>query len=318
MEGLYHLDLSRNDLSGNIPPNLGNCSNMVFLNLNKNELFGSFPSSLVALERLATLVSANNQFSGELPQALKNWSSLITLDLSYNELAGNILSWIGKSLSRLKYLNLRSNKFIGRIPPELSQLSFLQVLDLIENRLLGPISKSFGNFTAMREKMESLNVVAKGETLNYEMNLNLVKSVDLSSKHLMMAKLKQLQLLELSNNQLSKVIPPSISSMTSLRNQMETFDASIYSGNPYLCLPPPIQGSKGKPEPPPSIDLIERSRNRFKFPWLDMSIELGFGVGFGGTILLLFIRKSWTDACFHYIDKIVTMLLWFCKLKWKG
>ncbi|ERM94015.1 hypothetical protein AMTR_s00136p00101820 [Amborella trichopoda] len=372
MEGLCVLDLSGNDLSGNIPPSLGNCSNMEFLNLNDNELFeslelfGSLVSSLVALEELATLESANNRLLGEIPHALKNWSSLESLDLV-------VMSSQEKFLH--KYLNLRSNKFVGRSTQALIQLSFLQVLDLSGNRLLGTIPKSFGNFTTMRiaivyndhkcygylsnEKMEGLDVVAEGQILEYSMTLSLEKSIDLSRYHLegeipeeltsllglvflnlsknhlsgvipeKIAKLKELQLLDLSNNQLSGLIPPSISSMTSLSalnlsnnnlsgqiptgNQMKTFSTSIYSENPYLCLPPPIQGSEGKLEPPPFVDRIERSRNKFEFPWLDMSIGLRFRVGFGGNILLLFLRKSWTDACFRYMDKIVVILLRFSK-----
>ncbi|ERM94012.1 hypothetical protein AMTR_s00136p00099440 [Amborella trichopoda] len=89
---LFVLDLSGNVLSGNIPPSLGNCSSMQFLNLNDNDLFGSLPCSLVALENLNSVELSNNWFSGEFPQALKNWSSLSTLDLSGNEFAGNIPS----------------------------------------------------------------------------------------------------------------------------------------------------------------------------------------------------------------------------------
>ncbi|ERM95417.1 hypothetical protein AMTR_s00008p00241420 [Amborella trichopoda] len=147
-----------------------------------------------------------------------------------------------------------------------------------------------------RENVESLDVVAKGETLEYNMTLDLVQSLDLSSNPLegeipeeltslmalvflnlsrnhlsgvipeKIAKLKQLQSLDLSNNKLSGFILPTISSMTSL-------------------------SSKGKHEPPPSVDRIGRSRNIFEFPGLDMSIGLGFGIGCWGTILLLFIRK---------------------------
>ncbi|KAL4194718.1 hypothetical protein AMTRI_Chr05g60840 [Amborella trichopoda] len=301
------------------------------------------------------MIELANNWLSELLEALKNWFSLITLDLSYNELAGNIPSWIGESLSRLKYVNLRTNKFIGRLPQALTQLSFFQVLDLSGNRLSGPIPKSFGIFTAMRIAIE-----VNGSMIYYEiMTLSLVKSIDLSSNHLKgeipeeltcllgmvflnlsrnhlsgvnperIAKLERLQSLDLLNNQLSGIIPPLISSMISLSvlnlsnnnlfgqiptgNQMKTFNTSIYSENPYLSLPPPIQGSKGKPEPPPSIDRIERSRKIFEFSWLDMSNRLGFGVGFRGTTLLLFIRKSWTDACFRCMDKIVVMLLRFCK-----
>ncbi|KAL4194903.1 hypothetical protein AMTRI_Chr05g70770 [Amborella trichopoda] len=216
-----------------------------------------------------------------IPKSFGNFTTMrITIEVYnctlYNEL----------SRAKIERLDVEAK---GQIVKYNKILPLVQSIDLSSNHLEGEIPEELTSFA----RIGLLEFVKKPFKWSYSEKI---------------ARLKQLQSLVLSNNQLTWVIPLSISSLTSLSvlslsnnnlsgpiptgNQMETFNPSIYSGNPYLCLPSPTQGSKGKPEPPPSANRIERSRKRFEFPWLDMSIGLGFGVGFEGTILLLFIRKS--------------------------
>ena len=61
------LDLSRNGLSGSIPPELGNLIYLESLNLSGNELSGSIPPELVNLIYLELLWAGGNLLSGEIP-----------------------------------------------------------------------------------------------------------------------------------------------------------------------------------------------------------------------------------------------------------
>ncbi|KAH1096769.1 hypothetical protein J1N35_013690 [Gossypium stocksii] len=70
LQGLYALNLSYNCLSGNIPTAIRNMSLLESLNLSYNNLSGEIPISLDLLDPLSTLNFAHNNLSGEIPTSL--------------------------------------------------------------------------------------------------------------------------------------------------------------------------------------------------------------------------------------------------------
>ena len=96
MSGLIDLDLSSNQLSGSIPPELGNLTNLQYLYLSSNQLTGSIPPELGNLTALEVLRLNDNQLSGEVPASFVNLVNLFDpgafydgsdgLDLDYNGL----------------------------------------------------------------------------------------------------------------------------------------------------------------------------------------------------------------------------------------
>ena len=65
-----------NNLSGNIPPELGNLSEISLLALGCNDLTGSVPPELGSLTKLITFTIHSNKLTGELPQGLTRLSKL--------------------------------------------------------------------------------------------------------------------------------------------------------------------------------------------------------------------------------------------------
>jgi len=88
---LTKLSLASNQLSGFIPPSLGNLSHLTVLNLGSNQLSGSIPTSLGKLSHLESLSLAENKFSGSIPPQLAQLSNLEYLSLSSNQLSGTIV-----------------------------------------------------------------------------------------------------------------------------------------------------------------------------------------------------------------------------------
>ncbi|KAG0478794.1 hypothetical protein HPP92_013513 [Vanilla planifolia] len=84
------LDLSNNQLSGQIPPSLGNLRALKSLNFSFNNLTGEIPDSLGKLKVVESLSLAHNMLSGEIPRSFEELGELTTLDLSSNKLVGNI------------------------------------------------------------------------------------------------------------------------------------------------------------------------------------------------------------------------------------
>lgn len=65
--GLRNLNLSRNHLSGKIPENIGEMEELISLDLSRNELWGQIPSSLSSLNFLTSLNLSFNRLSGRMP-----------------------------------------------------------------------------------------------------------------------------------------------------------------------------------------------------------------------------------------------------------
>ncbi|KAL1543582.1 receptor-like protein 19 [Salvia divinorum] len=157
---LIFLDLSKNNIKGEVPSwiwNLGNGS-LIHLNLSSNFLVDlqkpfEFPMFLAVLDLHSNKLRANNNLSGTIPEYLCNATYLQVLDLSDNNLSGSIPNCLVKN-SALGVLNLRRNKISGKIPDLFSSRCGLKTLDLSQNNLEGKLPLTMANCTSL----EVLNV----------------------------------------------------------------------------------------------------------------------------------------------------------------
>ena len=115
---IYGLSLRENQLSGEIPSELGNLADLESLDLRVNLLTGEIPPELDDLASLTVLYLSDNQLSGEIPVELGNLVNLEYLSLTVNQLSGVIPSELG-DLASLTSLFLGQNQLSGEIPPEL-------------------------------------------------------------------------------------------------------------------------------------------------------------------------------------------------------
>eukprot|EP00261_Vitis_vinifera_P028540 XP_010662799.1 PREDICTED: receptor-like protein 12 [Vitis vinifera] len=234
---LEALDLSNNDLSGELPLCWKSWQSLTHVNLGNNNFSGKIPDSISSLFSLKALHLQNNGLSGSIPSSLRGCTSLGLLDLSGNKLLGNVPNWIGE-LSALKVLCLRSNKFIAEIPSQICQLSSLIVLDVSDNELSGIIPRCLNNFSLMAAietpddlftdldnsnyELEGLVLMTVGRELEYKGILKYVRMVDLSSNNFSgsipteLSQLFGLRFLNVSKNHLMGRIPEKIGRMTSL------------------------------------------------------------------------------------------------------
>ncbi|XP_022725620.1 BRASSINOSTEROID INSENSITIVE 1-associated receptor kinase 1-like isoform X2 [Durio zibethinus] len=128
------VDLGNANLSGQLVPQLGQLSNLQYLELYSNDI------------------------SGIIPEELGNLTNLVSLDLYLNNLTGHIPTTLGK-LSKLRFLRLNNNTLSGQIPMLLTTVTSLQVLDLSNNQLEGdiPVNGSFSLFTPISFANNRLN-----------------------------------------------------------------------------------------------------------------------------------------------------------------
>ena len=135
------LDLSRNELNGAMPPELGRLSSLAVLSLSGNALTGPIPPELGNLTGLTELWLWDNALTGPMPPELGNLTSLTDLRLDANALTGPVPPELG-NLTSLTDLWLHANALTGSIPPELGNLTSLTRLFLDGTELTGPLPLS--------------------------------------------------------------------------------------------------------------------------------------------------------------------------------
>ena len=147
-----------------------------------NRLTGSIPPQLGQLTNLERLYLAVNPLTGEIPSELSGLVNLSELGLWASQLSGEIPPWLG-DLNSLEILNLAVNEFRGTIPEELGNLTNLHQLQLAVNQLSGPIPASIGNLTQLDNL--GLNANQLTETIPASLgNLSNLSGIYLSSNHL--------------------------------------------------------------------------------------------------------------------------------------
>jgi RHS repeat-associated protein len=141
---LVQLILVNNKLSGTIPTTIQNLQKLKYLRLLNNQLTGSIPSELGELTTLETLGLDNNQLSGNIPATLGNLYSLTSLGLSTNRLEGEVPASLA-NLVNLTALSISNNQLTGTLPP-LNNLTKLQYFAAGKNYFTGEIPSSYANF----------------------------------------------------------------------------------------------------------------------------------------------------------------------------
>ncbi|TXG48860.1 hypothetical protein EZV62_024735 [Acer yangbiense] len=82
------LDLSSNELTGDIPSEIGYLKNIHAINLSHNFLSGSIPESFTNLKNIESLDLSHNKLSGQIPPQLTELYSLAIFNVSFNNLSG--------------------------------------------------------------------------------------------------------------------------------------------------------------------------------------------------------------------------------------
>ncbi|CAI9774042.1 unnamed protein product [Fraxinus pennsylvanica] len=84
------IDLSNNNLVGDVPAEIASLVMLVGLNISRNNLSGFLPTNIERLRSLDFLDFSRNHFSGGIPNGISQLDQLGVLDVSYNNLSGKI------------------------------------------------------------------------------------------------------------------------------------------------------------------------------------------------------------------------------------
>ncbi|KAK3227357.1 hypothetical protein Dsin_007219 [Dipteronia sinensis] len=251
---LFHLDLSQNQISGEVPNWIWNVSNgsLTHLNLSCNLLMGL--QEPYSIPNLGVLDLHNNQFQGKIPQPP---ATAAYVDYSRNSFT-SIPPDIGKFLSSTLFFSLSNNSLSGVIPESICNAINLLVLDLSSNNLSGMVP------TCLIERMEGLVVLnLRRNNLNgtisgtFPGNCGL-QTLDLNGNQLegkvpkSLANCTKLEVLDLGNNQISDTFPCWLKNVSSLR--VLVLRSNQFYGN-ISC--PEVNGKW------PRLQIVDLASNHF-------------------------------------------------------
>ncbi|KAG6396119.1 hypothetical protein SASPL_142259 [Salvia splendens] len=132
------LDVSSNQISGSLPPTIGDMASLRVLDVSRNLLQGPVPASLGRIKDLRFLSLSGNKLDGPIPPSLGQLQSIEVLDLSSNVLSGGIPDVLVK-LRNLTVLLLNNNRLSGPIPLGIASVSTLSAFNVSFNDLSGPL-----------------------------------------------------------------------------------------------------------------------------------------------------------------------------------
>ncbi|XP_068653789.1 probable LRR receptor-like serine/threonine-protein kinase At1g74360 [Aristolochia californica] len=208
---LTALDLSKNAIKGELPPDLNQCKNLRYLNLSHNILEGEL--NLTGLNQLENLDLTLNRFSGGIQTNFPAiCSKLISLNLSTNNFTGEIANSF-YSCGSLQYVDLSSNKFVG---PIWAGFARLREFSVSENNLTGEISREIFASACNLEMLDLSENLFAGQFPQEISNCKALDSLNLYGNGFVglipseIGALKNLRALYLGSNNFSREIPETL------------------------------------------------------------------------------------------------------------
>ncbi|XP_066359706.1 probable LRR receptor-like serine/threonine-protein kinase At1g74360 [Miscanthus floridulus] len=214
------LNISSNNLRGNIVGLLDNCSWLEYVDLSLNHFTGQVTQGIASLIQFN---AAENALTGSIaldmfPEGCK----LLFLDLSSNYLFGNLPNSIA-NCSSLTYLSLSGNGFDGQIPPGIGVIPGLQKLILGSNNFAREMPFSLMNCTALKY-LDISNNGFGGEVQGFFGKLESLTHLILHSNNYTdgivssgILRLPKLIMLDLSLNRFFGKLPTEVAIMTSIK-----------------------------------------------------------------------------------------------------
>ncbi|XP_034205674.1 receptor-like protein EIX2 [Prunus dulcis] len=178
------------------------------------------------------------------------------------------------TLGLVKRIDLSSNILTGEIPSEITHLVELVSLNLSGNQLTGQIIPEIGNL----QSLEAL-----------DLSRNQIEGRIPTS----LARIDRLDFLDLSLNNLSGEIP--------IGTQLQSFDPSVYAGNPQLC-GAPLKKMCAAQHVQTDLSNQEDDKDELITLGFYISMGVGFAAGFWGVCCTLIFKRSWRYAYFKFLN----------------
>ncbi|KFK22321.1 hypothetical protein AALP_AAs51526U000200 [Arabis alpina] len=298
--GLRSLDVGHNQLSGQLPKSLINCTYLEFLNVEGNKINDTFPFGLRFLPNLWILVLRSNAFHGPVSHRRDSFSfpNLRIFEISDNRFSGVLPSYYFVGWNAMVEDNMPHDaRIVARyyhssvvltnkgLKMELvgSVFTMYKTIDVSRNRFEGDIPESIGSLKELIVLNMSYNAFT-GHIPQSLTNLTNLQSLDLSQNRLsgeippQLGKLTFLERMNFSYNMLEGPIPQG--------TQIQSQNGSSFAENPGLCGAPleDTCGGGGEEEATKEEQDEEKEEKDQVLSWTAAAIAYVPGVVCGLTI----------------------------------
>ncbi|PRP86395.1 CLL6 clavata1-like receptor S/T protein kinase protein, partial [Planoprotostelium fungivorum] len=204
MSKLEVLDLSHNEIAGEITNAVAIWPYMQVLLLDDNQLSGPIPTEMGNLTRLTRLGLSRNNLYAENLNFLSSMRQLEKLDLSHNQIMSELPDSMSDSLT---YVDLSHNVLWGHVNTSIFNLRHLDTMDLSNNRLSGAVE----TFRGDPKYIDLSNNTFMGD-VNFVGNLLSIVYLNISGNQFTgpmpsLANRQKLETVDISSNQLSGQLP---------------------------------------------------------------------------------------------------------------
>ncbi|KAI3685923.1 hypothetical protein L1987_79592 [Smallanthus sonchifolius] len=202
---LVNLSLYRNQLTGRLPQQLGSWSDFNFIDVSENFLTGQIPPNMCKNNKMTELLILENNFTGAIPASYADCKTLSRFRVSNNMLSGVVPGGIW-GLPTAEIIDIANNNLEGSITSEIENAKRLGQIYAAHNRLSGELPPQIS-------KAASLNTI----DLSHNQFSGKVPET--------IGELKRLDSLHLDNNNFMGQIPNSLGSCDSLSDINMAYNA---------------------------------------------------------------------------------------------
>nr|CAB3483093.1 unnamed protein product [Digitaria exilis] len=323
---LEYLDLSYSGLSGALPVENGQLSNLVSLDLSGLDLkdlkletlinnLANLQSLYLVQVNISVLDLSSNSFNSSIPpRFLKQFKAMMTVSSGApSTYVGIIAPSASTSASALSpsyfpyYKESITVTLKGQETTLVQILSIFMYLDLSNNNFEGIIPNEIGDLKLLKQLNLSRNSFTRGIPPQIA-NILQLETLDLSFNHLSgeippeMAKMSFLEVLNLSYNNLSGMIPQS--------SQFLTFPNTSFLGNDGLC-GKPLTRQCDTNQAPSAAATPDSSK---ELNWEFLSVEIGVVSGLVITFVTMLLWGNGKRWVYWHVDKFWLQVLqpWIC------
>ncbi|CUF20695.1 GP46-like surface antigen, putative [Bodo saltans] len=273
------VNISFNNLSGMLPPELSNWSSMKRFSFSNNQLNGTLPPEYSGMTGLRFFDVSYNSLSGTLPNEYSRLTNLESFSCQSNRLSGSLpSSW--RSLLNMTKFTAGNNGLSGSLPPEYASWSRITSFVVDGNAITGTLPPEYANWTEMDVLVANNNYLSGTLPIEYSEGWSLISYLRIRNNSIHgtlpaeYSKLHLISLLDASSNRLSGTLPPqyaawkNVTSLSFPNNMLTgTIPVSWSTGMPLLwsliLYNNSLSGTIPSAPPFPSLNVLSISANDF-------------------------------------------------------
>lgn len=231
------IDLNHANIAGSLVKELGLLIDLSLFHLNSNRFCGCIPYTIKNWRLLYEVDISNNNFYGDFPEVLLFLPHLKFIDIRYNQFNGPIPSKLFDL--NLDAIFINNNNFTSTFPQNLGN-SPVSVIVLANNNLQGCIPSSISKMSKTLNEIILEGSGLKGCLPSEIGELTQLNVLDVSYNELSgslpasIGNMKNLEQLNVAFNMFSGKIPESICNLPKLENF--TYSYNFFTEAPYKCL----------------------------------------------------------------------------------